>query len=49
MGSGGKDAVRSAQASAQRQLGDYQAQQAKQAKVLEKQKQAYMDIDFTNP
>ena len=49
MGSKGKDAVAAAEASAAAQMEDYKAQQKTAKAAVEKQKQAYKDIDFKNP
>ena len=49
MGSAGKDAVLAAQTKANEQVTDYQNQQEKAKKSVEKQKQAYRNIEFTNP
>ena len=49
MGSGGKDAVKEAQRLAGGQLTDYQAQQRTAKAAVEQQKQAYKDIQITNP
>tara|TARA_R110000737_G_scaffold156067_1_gene184882 strand:- start:1903 stop:2562 length:660 start_codon:yes stop_codon:yes gene_type:complete len=49
MGTGGKDAVKAAQAAAAGQMKDYLAQQKTAKASVEKQKQEYKDIDFKNP
>jgi len=49
MGSGGKDAVEAAEKAAKDQMTDYKAQQATAKAAVEKQKQAYKDIEITNP
>ena len=49
MGSSGKAAVSAAQISAGNQLTDYQAQQRTAKAAVEQQKQAYKDIQITNP
>tara|TARA_R110000823_G_scaffold3799_4_gene14430 strand:- start:4 stop:678 length:675 start_codon:yes stop_codon:yes gene_type:complete len=49
MGSSGKDAVSDAKNAANAQMKDYKAQQASAKAGVEKQKQAYKDIDFKNP
>ena len=49
MGSSGKDAVRDAQRASKKQLKAYQEQQKITKAAVEKQKQAYKDIEITNP
>jgi len=49
MGSGGKDAVKDAERKAAGQLADYKAQTETAKIAVEKQKQEYKDMDFTNP
>ena len=49
MGSSGKDAVRDAQRAASAQLKEYQDQQKISKAAVERQKQAYKDIEITNP
>jgi len=49
MGSSGKEAVAAAEKAANEQMKDYKAQQVTAKASVEKQKQAYKDIDFKNP